>query len=226
VLAARRKNVPEGQWITSMGGWHPNQWAEHRHPTRAELDEAVPDRPVFLYERFTGPVAVNSLAKQFFDAADAAEPVLDLAKMPSVTKARYGSRFGRRSGSPALYLMRRVQTFEDKRRSALDAMSYPRRASRAFDEVCSRHRACTAHPVELGATMCLRGSTYIAKAARAWPQMNLHNQNDPALRLRERLGTSFSSAATTCRTGAISEWAAPISAGPVWLKHNVSWPAR
>src|SRR5205823_6932131 len=30
-LAARRKEVPEGQWITSMGGWHPNQWAEHRH---------------------------------------------------------------------------------------------------------------------------------------------------------------------------------------------------
>ena len=23
-LAARRKDVPEGQWITSMGGWHPN----------------------------------------------------------------------------------------------------------------------------------------------------------------------------------------------------------
>ena len=54
-LAARRKSVPEGQWITSMGGWHPNQWAEHRHPTMQELDEAVPDRPVLLYERFTGP---------------------------------------------------------------------------------------------------------------------------------------------------------------------------
>src|SRR5688572_21758083 len=25
-LAARRKSVPAGQWITSMGGWHPNQW--------------------------------------------------------------------------------------------------------------------------------------------------------------------------------------------------------
>src|SRR6185503_19769767 len=37
-LAARRKSVPEGQWVTSMGGWHPNQWAEHRHPTLKELD--------------------------------------------------------------------------------------------------------------------------------------------------------------------------------------------
>ena len=74
-LAARRKNVPEGAWITSMGGWHPNQWAEHRHPTLAELDAAVPDRPVLLYERFTGPCATNSLGKAFFDAVDAAPPV-------------------------------------------------------------------------------------------------------------------------------------------------------
>ena len=66
-LAARRKSVPEGQWITSMGGWHPNQWAEHRHPTLEELDEAVPDRPVLLYERFTGPCATHSLGQRFFD---------------------------------------------------------------------------------------------------------------------------------------------------------------
>ena len=65
-LAARRKDVPEGAWITSMGGWHPNQWAEHRHPTLAELDAAVPDRPVLLYERFTGPCATNSLGQGVF----------------------------------------------------------------------------------------------------------------------------------------------------------------
>ena len=66
-----RKSVPEGQWITSMGGWHPNQWAEHRHPTLKELDEAVPDRPVLLYERFTGPAVTNSAGKKIFDALDA-----------------------------------------------------------------------------------------------------------------------------------------------------------
>ena len=74
-LAARRKSVPEGQWITSMGGWHPNQWAEHRHPTLKELDEAVPDRPVLLYERFTGPAVTNSAGKKIFDALDAGAPV-------------------------------------------------------------------------------------------------------------------------------------------------------
>src|SRR5688572_7572832 len=74
-LAARRKDVPEGQWITSMGGWIPLQWRERRRPTLKELDEAVPDRPVLIYERFTGPAVVNSLGKRFFDAADAAAPV-------------------------------------------------------------------------------------------------------------------------------------------------------
>src|SRR5437867_3913851 len=39
-LAARKPAVPQGQWITSMGGWHPNQWAQHRRPTLKELDEA------------------------------------------------------------------------------------------------------------------------------------------------------------------------------------------
>jgi len=37
-LAARRRDVPDGQWITSMGGWIPNQWKEGRRPTRRELD--------------------------------------------------------------------------------------------------------------------------------------------------------------------------------------------
>ena len=36
-LTARRKEVPEGAWITSMGGWIPHQWTERRHPTLAEL---------------------------------------------------------------------------------------------------------------------------------------------------------------------------------------------
>ena len=69
------QDVPDGQWITSMGGWHPNQWAERRHPTLKELDDAVPDRPVLLYERFTGPCVTNSLGKKLFDARDAAPKV-------------------------------------------------------------------------------------------------------------------------------------------------------
>jgi hypothetical protein len=54
-LAARRPNVPEGSFITAMGGWHTNQFRERRLPNRIELDEAVPDRPVFLLQAFNGP---------------------------------------------------------------------------------------------------------------------------------------------------------------------------
>ena len=100
-LAARRKDVPEGAWITSMGGWHPNQWAEHRHPTLAELDEAVPDRPVLLYERFTGPAATNSLGKKFFDAADAAPPVHPDIKKINVSDHGAIARRGFTGGGPS-----------------------------------------------------------------------------------------------------------------------------
>src|SRR5688572_18096408 len=68
LLAARRPDVPEGQFITSMGGWHPNMFAERRLPTRAELDEAVSDRPVFMFQSFTGPSTTNSLGKAFFES--------------------------------------------------------------------------------------------------------------------------------------------------------------
>src|SRR4029077_16748211 len=110
-LAARRKNVPAGQWITSMGGWHPNQWAEHRHPTRQELDAAVPDRPVLLYERFTGPCATNSVGKAFFDAADAAPPVHpDIKKINvSPTGAIAGAGQAGNPSASALFLLRRMQ---------------------------------------------------------------------------------------------------------------------
>src|SRR5689334_22551511 len=110
-LAARRKNVPDGQWITSMGGWHPNQWVEHRHPTMKELDDAVPDRPVFLYERFTGPAVVNSMGKQLFDAIDAAAPVHPDVKKVAVSATGAITAAGFAGGGPAasaLFHLRRM----------------------------------------------------------------------------------------------------------------------
>src|SRR5262249_46399769 len=129
-LAARRKEVPEGRWITSMGGWHPNQWAEHRHPTLKELDEAVPDRPLLLYERFTGPCATNTLGKKFFDQADAGAKV-----HPNIVPVRVSatgaiaptSQAGGGPAASALYHLRRMQTFDDKIRSTVDAMNYSAR---------------------------------------------------------------------------------------------------
>ncbi len=127
VLAARRKEVPEGQWITAIGFAHPNLWAEHRFPTLREMDEAVPDRPVFLFEGFNGEAVTNSMGKKFFDAADAAGPAHpDSHKVNVAADGAIGTSHPMMGGpsTSAMYLLRRVQTFEDKKRNALATMAH------------------------------------------------------------------------------------------------------
>jgi predicted amidohydrolase YtcJ len=228
-LAARRREVPEGQWITSMGGWHPNQWKEHRHPTRRELDEAVPDRPVLLYERFTGPAATNTLGKQFFDAADAGPKI-----HPNIVPVRVAENgaiaaAGFAGGGPsasALFYMRRMQTFEDKKRSTIDAMKYSAGVGLTahLDEVLFPTPG-PLHPNQILSNLDQyrmydswlalhrEGRTIIRL------QMNfLQNQNDPELpELKERLRNQFQFFGDDMMmTGAIGEWAAPLSSGAVW----------
>lgn len=41
-----------GEWVCVVGGWHSSQLAEGRAPTRAELDEAAPDNPVYVQELY------------------------------------------------------------------------------------------------------------------------------------------------------------------------------
>jgi predicted amidohydrolase YtcJ len=228
-LAARRKEVPAGQWITSMGGWHPNQWAEHRHPTRQELDQAVPDRPVLLYERFTGPCATNTMGKAFFDTADAAPPVhpnivkVNVADNGAIAPA---SQTGGGPSASALYHLRRLQTFEDKKRSTLDAMRYSASVGLTahLDQVLFPTPG-PLHPNQIlsnldqyrmyDAWLALHreGKTIIRL------QMNfLQNQSDPALpELKERLRNQFQFFGDDMMmTGSIGEWAAPLGSGAVW----------
>ena len=230
-LAARRRDVPEGQWITSMGGWHPNQWAEHRHPTLAELDEAVPDRPVFLYERFTGPCAVNSLAKKFFDDADATEPVHPALMKINVSETGAIGPAGFGTGGPsasALYLLRRMQTFADRLRSTLDAMNY----STSVGLTTHLDQVLFPTPGPLHPTQILSNldqyTMYdpwleLHRAGRTTVRLQINflsNQNDPALpELHERLRNQFQFFGDDMvRTGAIGEWAAPLSAGATWFE--------
>src|SRR5580704_17326951 len=228
-LAARRKDVPAGAWITSMGGWHPNQWAEHRHPTLAELDDAVPDRPVFLYERFTGPAATNRLGKAFFDAADAAPPVHPEIKKVNVSASGAIAAATFTGGGPsasALFLLRRIQTFEDKKRSTMDAMRYAASVGLTshLDQVLFP-TAGPLHPNQILSNLDQyrmydswlalhrEGRTIVRL------QMNfLQNQSDPQLpELKERLRNQFPFFGDDMmRTGGIGEWAAPLASGAVW----------
>jgi predicted amidohydrolase YtcJ len=122
LLAARRArgDVPEGGFITAMGAGTPRMFAENRLPFLAELDAAVPDRPVFLYQGGGGPARTNGLGKAFFESATGplAGPC---AVTPDGTLANAG---GVNNANRALYHLRIRQSFEDKKRSALDAMAY------------------------------------------------------------------------------------------------------
>jgi predicted amidohydrolase YtcJ len=228
VLAARRKDVPDGQWITSMGGWHPNQWAEHRHPTLAELDAAVPDRPVLLYERFTGPCATNSLGKKYFDSIDAGpKPHPDILPIKvSATGAIAGAGQGGNPSASALFLLRRMQTFADRKRSTLDAMKYSAQLgyTAMLDQVLFPTPG-PLHPSQILSNLDQyrmydpwlelhkEGKTTLRL------QMNfLQNQNDPNLpELKERLRNQFQFFGDDMlHTGSIGEWAAPLGSGAVW----------
>jgi predicted amidohydrolase YtcJ len=224
MLAARRPDVPPGQFITAMGGWNPRQWAERRLPTLAELDAAVSDRPVFLFQNFSGPCAVNSLGKAFF------ETVTSPLAGP-VTVGDDGSITGA-AARVALYHLRVRQTFEDQKRSTRDAMAFSAQvgittnldqtlvalASGPLDPQPTWFLANLNHFRMYDAWLALHreGETFVRL------QMNfLHNQgNLPALgglenqlpELRERLKNQFPFFGDDMmRTGGIGEWAAPFA---------------
>ena len=48
MLKEQAARTPEGQWIRVVGGWTEHQFEEKRLPTLAEINEAVPDKPVFI----------------------------------------------------------------------------------------------------------------------------------------------------------------------------------
>jgi predicted amidohydrolase YtcJ len=47
-IAAGAKQKPASDWIVVGGGWTPMQFAERRLPSRADLDAAAPNNPVFV----------------------------------------------------------------------------------------------------------------------------------------------------------------------------------
>jgi predicted amidohydrolase YtcJ len=229
-LARRRRGVPAGAWVTSMGGFHVNQWAEHRMPTLAELDEAVPDRPVLLYTRFTGPCATNSLGKAYFDAVDAGPP-----PHPQYVPVNAGADgliaeggFAGGASNSALYLLRVLQTPADKRRSALEMMAY----SVSVGLTAHLDQVLFPTPGPLSPTQVLSNLDHyrmydsllqLRREGLTTVRMQfnfLHNQADPALpELRERLRNQFQFFGDDMmRTGSIGEWAAPLGAGATWFE--------
>jgi predicted amidohydrolase YtcJ len=48
MIKEQAARTPEGQWVRVVGGWSPHQFIENRFPTIKELNEASPNRPVFV----------------------------------------------------------------------------------------------------------------------------------------------------------------------------------
>lgn len=247
-LKARRdRGVPEGQFITAMGAGTPNMFIERRLPTLGEIDSAVSDRPVFLYQGGGGPARTNTLGKQFFESIGGSFPV---------TVGADGTIAG---GNPnmanrALYHLRLRQSFEDKKRSALDAMAFSASVgvTTVLDQVLPAKITGTLDPstLEPQPTDALFNLNHF-RMYDAW--LALHAENKAFLRLQmnflhnqgymPELGTELSKQLPELRerlknsqqyfgddmvmTGGIGEWGAPFVAPtsttnpngyPVWYE--------
>lgn len=236
LLAERRArgDVPPGQFITAMGAGTPRMFAELRLPTLAEIDAVVPDRPVFLYQGGGGPARTNTLGKQFFESASG----------PLAGPCVVGADGTLAGGNPsmanrALYHLRIRQSFEDKKRSALDAQAYSASVgiTAVLDQTLVAAATGTLDPASLDPqpTHALFTLNHY-RMYDAWLQLErerrnlirlqinfLHNQGFiPDLgtdlskqlpELRERLKNQFQFFGNDMvRTGAIGEWAAPFAA--------------
>jgi predicted amidohydrolase YtcJ len=117
IYAARARQVPSGAWITTIGGFHSNHLYENPADklTEAELNNAVPNHPVFMCISFTGPGATNSVGRSLLEAQGVVVGANGsiAAGFPSseCTKA-------------LLYLRQTLLSPAERRRGVLDAMSY------------------------------------------------------------------------------------------------------
>ena len=77
MVRAKATALGPGQWVYNLGGWSYDQFADNRTPlTRAELDQAAPNNPVYL--QFTRCCAfMNSKAVEAMDLAGVNQPWIE-----------------------------------------------------------------------------------------------------------------------------------------------------
>lgn len=110
------EDVPDGEWITTIGPIAARQFAEQRIPVLDELDAAVPDHPVYI-QAAQGGTRTNSAGRALLEPQGV--EVENDGTIP-------GSGFGGSTGPAlALRLLReQLLTPETRRRSTVEALRY------------------------------------------------------------------------------------------------------
>ncbi len=81
----QQRNISNGEWVRGWG-YDPDQLAEHRHPTKADLDKSFPNHPVFIHHVSGHMGVINSYA-------------LNILKIDENTPDPEGGRYVRIAGS-------------------------------------------------------------------------------------------------------------------------------
>jgi predicted amidohydrolase YtcJ len=226
-IRLRTEGVPAGQFITTIGGFHPNQFTEARLPTLAELDAAAPNHPVYLSVGFSGPAVTNSLGRDFFTAVPAPNGPVTVG-----AEGQIGA--GTPTGQATLALRQRL-TFDDRKRSTRDAMAY------------AVGLGVTTH-LDQGAFQATNtpadGAAHEDNFTMQLPFLSVFNDGDGKIRLRinflymdtdpdsvalgQRLLNAFPFFGNDLvRNGGIGEFVAPVPSDPITSgsANNVRWLA-
>ncbi len=121
-IRERAASVPEGEFVSAIGGIAARQLAEGRLPTLAELDAAAPDHPVYIHERFNGPGATNSLGKAFFESHDV--PVSDDGFIAGAAGMGMGVALGTNASHDAFAAMNSVWDFDHRKQTTRAVIDY------------------------------------------------------------------------------------------------------
>lgn len=122
VIRERAQGVPEGEFISAIGGLSARQFDEERLPNLEELDAAAPNHPVYIHQSFNGPGTTNSLGKAFFEANGV--PVDANGYISGGEATRLGSEIATNHSHDAFNAMNTVWGFEDRKQTTSDVIDY------------------------------------------------------------------------------------------------------
>lgn len=111
------EDVPDGEWITTIGPIAARQFEEQRLPVLDELDDALPDHPVYI-QAAQGGTRTNSMGRAILEPQG-----VEVEDDGTIPGGGFGG--GDTGAGLALRLLReQLLTPETRRRTARDALQY------------------------------------------------------------------------------------------------------